>query len=930
MDNNLPSFLEHRWDQKCAVQDASSAVRPGCVAAFSSQDGELDVVFEIRTSRASFAEDICREVKAAVVSKIGLLPSRVVAVEERTIAKTTSGKIRRIENCRRLSNNEHRIVYELKSLSTRPAKESGVLMSPAQETTEPLSEYHSVIASFFGKDFNENLSWDELGMTSLVFLEFRNKLSETLRITLPPSFQDDFPTPKELQAYIESHKGQSIPVDIPPLAVSRSYSVGWFTAGASQGIAVAVLILLLALTFVPAYHVGQLLASVSVLNEAHGRLKWQWVPFVIPVWMVSLSTLVVCCKWIVVGKYTMQEVAVPSTFYLRWWFVDRLVHVWEIWVGFFITDTPLIWLFYTLLGAKLHPTAQINAFIRDFDLVKIGANSNLSCTLSCHKFSAWGAKDELKIRFRPVRIGEMCTVRGQLGPGVSLGGGSRVEKLTSVPEGAQVPGGTVVEGSPAFSTGTTMSPPSAPSCCWHVSLGALKMLWLLIELYSFFCWLLLGQWLLNGRLPKKWRYTPLLYWCLLVLISSVTSMAVCVPLKWLLIGRRKAGKVENSLVREISDWAVDYHFSQSIRLLNTCAENSKLVNLYLMALGMNIDLKSHIWAAYCPPSKVDLLTVRNTFMASIFFDTVQNGSYRDIKVFDSSTGGSVVLNGGVTVRSSKVSPFSHVKNDMIQNCDKPESWVSRLHPHVEVLSLVVIFVICISCVPAYELFKIDVSDPAGFGFSVAKFGVVLGLQTCIWLLMFLLFQKVAMQRGKGGDWQVLSLPLYGVYLTVDFFIIWRWSLIHLTYGTPYINMYLKSLGSTIEGQLLFFGRSIYDYPLLTFSDRTVIDQDAVVCAHSITSDDGLLIAPTRVSGILHQGSTVLADTDMAGAKETGPCKFVVPKRISRKENSNITALERQCPDLPSEAPTNVLVATTLDGYVDGDAVCCLEDGFGEV
>ena len=880
-------------------------------------------------SKASFAEEICKEVRATVLSKIGLLPSRIVAVEERTIAKTTSGKIRRKENCRRLSHNEHRIVYELNSLNAKPAKESGVFISPEQETAEPLSEYHAVVASFFGKDFNENLSWEELGMTSLVFLEFRNKLSETLHISLPSSFQDDYPTPRDLQAYVECHQGQPLPVDIPSLPLSQSSPVGWFTAGAYQGIAIVVLILLLALTFVPAYHVGQLLASVAVLNEAHGRVKWQWVPFVIPVWMVSLSTLVVCCKWIVVGKYTMQQVVVPSTFYLRWWFIDRLVHVWETWVGFFITDTPLIWLFYTLLGAKIHPSAKIKAFVREFDLVTIGANSSLNSTVICHKFSAWGADNELQIRFRPVRIGKVCTVRGQLSPGVSLKDGSRVEKLTSVPEGAQVPEGTVVEGSPAFSTGTTVAPPTPPSCCWHVSLAALKMLWLLVELYSFFCWLLLGQWLINGRLPEKWRYTPLLYWCLLVLISSAMSMAVCVPLKWLLIGRRKPGPFRASLVREISDWAVDYHFLQSIRLLDTFAENSKLVNIYLMALGMDIDLKSHVWAAYCPPSKVDLLTVRNTFMASIFFDTEQNGSYRKIKVFDSSTGASVVLKGGVTVRFSKISPFSHVKTDMVQSFEKPESWVRKLHPYVEGLALVAMFAFGVSSVPAYELFKIDVGDPLGLGFSVAKFGAVLGLQTCVWLLMCLIFQKVTMKVDKRDNWQVTSLPLYGVYLAVNFFIAWRWSLIHLTYGTPYINMYLKCLGSAIDGQLLFFGRSIYDYPLLTFSDRTVIDQDVVVCAHSISSGDGLQIAPTRVSGILHQGSTVLAGTDMTGAEETGPCQFVVPNRNSRMKNPNITGMahspRRQRPDLPSEDPSNsVTVATILDGYVEGDNVFCLE------
>ena len=71
----------------------NSSVRPGCVAAFSSNDGdadgELEVIFEIRVNAETIAEQVVYEVHQTILKEIGLAPSRVVAIKERTILKTT-------------------------------------------------------------------------------------------------------------------------------------------------------------------------------------------------------------------------------------------------------------------------------------------------------------------------------------------------------------------------------------------------------------------------------------------------------------------------------------------------------------------------------------------------------------------------------------------------------------------------------------------------------------------------------------------------------------------------------------------------------------------------------------------------------------------------------------------------------------------------
>ena len=109
--NHYPQDIEY------TVQDASEAVRPGCIAAFSSdetgKDGQLEVVFEIRSNHAKEAHAVCQKVKNMIVQQVGLMPSRIVAIQERTIAKTTSGKIKRRETRRMLQEGLLPVVFKL-------------------------------------------------------------------------------------------------------------------------------------------------------------------------------------------------------------------------------------------------------------------------------------------------------------------------------------------------------------------------------------------------------------------------------------------------------------------------------------------------------------------------------------------------------------------------------------------------------------------------------------------------------------------------------------------------------------------------------------------------------------------------------------------------------------------------------------------------
>ena len=118
-------------DVELAITDACPEVRPGCVAAFSVEEGGAEVlvvVFEIRAAAEKSAAAVCRAARTAAASDAGLAPGRVVAVKEKTIPKTTSGKIQRRATRAALEAAALKLVYD--TAAERPSA-ARVLATPA-------------------------------------------------------------------------------------------------------------------------------------------------------------------------------------------------------------------------------------------------------------------------------------------------------------------------------------------------------------------------------------------------------------------------------------------------------------------------------------------------------------------------------------------------------------------------------------------------------------------------------------------------------------------------------------------------------------------------------------------------------------------------------------------------------------------------------
>ena len=156
-------------DIETVVQDASPLIRRNCVAAFSGDlgaEGDITVVAEVaRLAEIPEEAEIVRAVRDALQIPI----ARVVFVAPHSVAKTSSGKIRRAQTRTLLNTGALTIV--------RDARQSAIPVGEGQTTDiyelEVLKERYSLTG-------NEDFTLFDAGIDSLDLVIFLNWLKDSL------------------------------------------------------------------------------------------------------------------------------------------------------------------------------------------------------------------------------------------------------------------------------------------------------------------------------------------------------------------------------------------------------------------------------------------------------------------------------------------------------------------------------------------------------------------------------------------------------------------------------------------------------------------------------------------------------------------------------------------------------------------------------
>lgn len=806
-----------------------------------------------------------KDVVATISLAHDVVVGEVFILKQGTVPKTTSGKLRRVETKRLCSSG---LWDEASILDSLNSHELSV-------TDEDRPTLDSLIVKYCGPVTDRDHTWDELGLSSMASVQFRDAIEETFLIPMPVNIFGQYKTPALLEEFISENAGEKLEINLPRLRKVQRGRISWEVMTLLQAVGVVALLFLFSINIIPAWHVGSWLwfdDGKETFNYNERWFRWIWLPFAVPTFLLSLSVSVIMVKWLMIGRYQEQEIQVPSFYYVRWWFVDRAMCMWELFAGRFVKDTVLLWVFYRFLGARIHITAKIDTFLREFDLVEVEEGASIEEKFYNRQFSVWTAYEGPTLRFRRVTVKKHATVRGMLRPGSFVGDDAFVDKLSVVPPGAIVPSGSVVQGNPA-SKRKSPTKLNINNFSWTVELC--KVLWIVFEIYNFFALLLIAQLVFADRLPEGWRYTKLMYWYLYIATTSIFLFAETIVIKWLLIGKRNPGPIGTSVWRKAALWAADWHFEKTPWVLaSVCRHHPLFWCCFYKLMGMDIDFQSKILPSSVKPSTADLVKVRKSVVSQVTFDLEKSGQLHETALIESSMGLGSHVDAGTCVSKKIIPPMTYIRESTFQEqLDDRATLLStgeiiQKNVVVSMLYGLMFGVVFGSLIPTYELWM-EVIRPEPINEAVPVLALSLAIQTLVWSFIPPSLEWAANGRPPRAE-RVKAQPVFVVYQTFTG-AFETLSFLWTCQGTPFFNVMAQFMGSKVEGRLLHFGGMTDDWSFITYADRTIIDS-AGLAGHAAVYEE-VEKGPTRVSGVIYPGSWVTVGADINSA-ETDPMRVV--------------------------------------------------------
>lgn len=269
----------------------------------------------------------------------------------------------------------------------------------------------------------------------------------------------------------------------------------------------------------------------------------------------GLLIVAIGAKWILLGRIRPGRHRLWGAYYLRWWFVRNLVESLPLKR---LGGTPLLPLVYRCFGARIGRDVHLGTDqLAAFDLISIGDGASIDEGASLPGYTV----EEGDLIIGPISIGRQCFVGtgSVICPHAVLEDGARLDDLSLLQARATIPADQTWAGSPPRRTFRAPMKPAvhpAHSRVYRIALIALYATVAcslpLVELFAFLPGVII--------LTRSWLLAPLAG---ASFILCMTALTVC--LKWLLIGRARAGTypvhsgfyIRNWIVEQLLDLCVD-------------------------------------------------------------------------------------------------------------------------------------------------------------------------------------------------------------------------------------------------------------------------------------------------------------------------------------------------------------------------------------
>jgi hypothetical protein len=300
-------------------------------------------------------------------------------------------------------------------------------------------------------------------------------------------------------------------------------------------------------------------------------------------------------------------------------------------------------------------------------------------------------------------------------------------------------------------------------------------------------------------------------------------------------------------------------------------------NVVMMMHGMDIDFASRfITLANFPPSKLDLVRLRQSFVAYISCEITHDGTYHQLSIEQSSVGRTAHL-AGKDLKVSKTVVPSHsrvTRNIMKRNEDTrlPDSNILHViwQDILMTIGYITYFGILFgTLIPPYELWVHVFGDPVSIWIAVPALASALALQTISWTIVLAVLERVALPHSETNS-KHWSNVIYGIYqnITLNFQM---YSFLVVTLGSPLHNHIVRILGGKVEGQAILLPSRIYEFSKMIFTEKTIVDSSHISGHYAVYGD--ITIGHCKVSGILHQGT--YAANALITSSVSGPMRAFV-------------------------------------------------------
>jgi non-ribosomal peptide synthetase-like protein len=645
--------------------------------------------------------------------------------------------------------------------------------------------------------------------------------------------------------------------------------------------------------------VAQLIALYFVLGVA----SLQWIgPFlvyagltsegwgVIPAVAAALVSLLavypvllaagVLTKWVVIGRFKPGRYPLWGWFYFRWWFVRAVLSV--VPSGYFL-GTPLLGLYYRLLGARVGRNVHFGTDeVFCFDLLCVGDDTCVGGDVGLLGYTAEGGE----LILGPISVGANCTVgnRSLLQPGATMKDGSALGELSLLRANQAIPPGERWAGSPAVKAAT-----AEPVTATRPALARRFLLALAYSVGSCLLPLLAIAAFLPGvialnHLSHHTDGHEYLLAAPLVALSFVVLFALEVAaVKWLLLGRLKAGRFPRHGLFHLRKWFVDQLMRLSLDITGTLYATIYL-NPWYRLLGVKLGRRAEVSTASDIP--FDLLTLGDE---SFVADAVTLGGARVER--DTVTVGPVKLGAKAFAgNGAHVPPGGELGDDALLGCQSAlppgaaaagTAWVGspafrlpQRQPSAEfppetiarpplrlwlLRGFIEFFRVTLPATGLVVLTSLLISTALAQreDHPLAVVLLLFPLMYAVGGLAAALF-VVALKWAVVGRYRPTERPLWSGF-------VWRAELIagvreHLAdlflvgllKGTPFGCWYFRLLGARIGRRVFLDTTDLCEYDLTTIGDEAAVNDDATLQTHlfedRVMKVDAVTVGPRAAIG----------------------------------------------------------------------------------